>query len=75
MRDGDKEVPSNLMRIRERLAQSGKSLRDQKEFGTEDPQVQLEKLNELCLKTKGTPAYTWAQAKMILVMKEMEDLG
>ena len=64
--------PSNLMRLRERLSRSGKILHDREEFGSEDPNVQLETLNELCMMTKGTPAYPLAQAKLLIVMKQME---
>ena len=67
----DKE-PSNLMRLRDRLKKAGCNLKDIEDLGSEDPNVQLEMLNELCMATKGTPAYLMAQAKAMLIMKELE---
>ena len=72
MDTGPAMEPTNLMRLREKLASAGKTIRDQKEFGTESPQEQLERLNEICLMTKGTPAYTMAQAKALMLMKQLE---
>ena len=72
MKRKETTAPTNLMRLRERLAAASREMGDAPQTVVKDPGEELELLNDLCVRTKGTPAYPMAQARALLCMKEME---